>query len=444
MTDLNQPAYRWVVVIASALILAVSMGAIVNGITAFVVPMQEAFGWQRGTVSLINFSGIIGLAFGGMVMGRVADKRGVRPVVLFGAVMLGLTYILASFMHEPWQFYALFVFGGFFGAGAIFAPVMAAVGGWFRLGAGLAIGIASAGRALGQGGVPFGSTFLISGFGLSGAFMATGIIMLVVLVPLALLLRPAPAQTATAAAQTAMDEQDLPPVKTLIAWMSPAVVLCCTCMSVPLMHLVPLLQDKGLVRQVYGSRVERYEHLLAQSFSLTQPQIALVGLLLLRGPQTAHELLARSERLARFGSMESLDTELDLLIGRRPPLVKLLERAPGQREERYAHLLSGDVQTSVAVRAAPERAVPPGFESRLQALEEQVACADLDGDSARETLDGIDASRITIAHRLSTVRNADRICVLERGRFVESGTFADLMARDGAFATLARRQLLED
>ncbi|MBU0583344.1 MAG: DUF480 domain-containing protein [Alphaproteobacteria bacterium] len=139
------------------------------------------------------------------------------------------------------------------------------------------------------------------------------------------------------------------------------------------LRALKLLQDKGLVRQVYGSRVERYEHLLAQSFSLTQPQIALVGLLLLRGPQTAHELLARSERLARFGSMESLDTELDLLIGRRPPLIKLLERAPGQREERYAHLLSGDVQTPVAVRAAPERAVSPGFESRLQALEEQVA-----------------------------------------------------------------------
>ncbi|OHC98413.1 MAG: hypothetical protein A2885_16155 [Sphingopyxis sp. RIFCSPHIGHO2_01_FULL_65_24] len=60
------------------------------------------------------------------------------------------------------------------------------------------------------------------------------------------------------------------------------------------------------------------------------------------------------------------------------------------------------------------------------------------------TLDALDASRITIAHRLSTVRNADRICVLERGRFVETGTFADLMARNGAFAALARRQLLED
>lgn len=59
------------------------------------------------------------------------------------------------------------------------------------------------------------------------------------------------------------------------------------------------------------------------------------------------------------------------------------------------------------------------------------------------TLDALKATRVTIAHRLSTVRNADRICVLEKGRFVESGSFAELMAKDGAFAALARRQLLE-
>ena len=139
-------------------------------------------------------------------------------------------------------------------------------------------------------------------------------------------------------------------------------------------RVLGLLQQKGLVRQVFASRVERYEHLLAQRFSLTHPQIALVGLLLLRGPQTAHELLARSERLARFGSIEGLNTELDLLIGRRPPLVKLLGRAPGQREERYAHLLSGDVQAQAPLRAAPERSAPAtDLESRLQALEERVA-----------------------------------------------------------------------
>lgn len=60
------------------------------------------------------------------------------------------------------------------------------------------------------------------------------------------------------------------------------------------------------------------------------------------------------------------------------------------------------------------------------------------------TLDALDATRITIAHRLSTVRRADRIAVLKAGRLVEIGTFSDLMARDGAFAALARRQLLKD
>jgi NHLM bacteriocin system ABC transporter ATP-binding protein len=61
-----------------------------------------------------------------------------------------------------------------------------------------------------------------------------------------------------------------------------------------------------------------------------------------------------------------------------------------------------------------------------------------------KTLDELHATRVTIAHRLSTVRKADRICVLQGGRFVETGSYAELMARNGAFAALSRRQLLED
>ncbi|RUW52798.1 DUF480 domain-containing protein [Mesorhizobium sp. M1A.F.Ca.ET.072.01.1.1] len=132
------------------------------------------------------------------------------------------------------------------------------------------------------------------------------------------------------------------------------------------------LEQKGLVRQAFASRVERYEHLMAQRFSLTTPQIAIVGLLLLRGAQTAHELLARSERMARFGSIEELRDNLDLMIGRRPPLVQLLERAPGQREERYVHLLSGPVEITAA---APwqSAASESDLEARVRALEEEVA-----------------------------------------------------------------------
>lgn len=128
------------------------MGAIINGILAFIVPMQEAYGWQRGEVTLINFSGILGLAFGGLVMGAQADRRGARPVVLFGVIVLGLSFLAASFATSLWQLYLLFFLAGFFGAGAIFSPVLAVVGNWFYVGAGMAIGIVSAGQALGQGG----------------------------------------------------------------------------------------------------------------------------------------------------------------------------------------------------------------------------------------------------------------------------------------------------
>ncbi|MEZ5802840.1 MAG: DUF480 domain-containing protein [Rhizobiaceae bacterium] len=130
------------------------------------------------------------------------------------------------------------------------------------------------------------------------------------------------------------------------------------------------LEQKGLVRQAFASRVERYEHLLAQKFSLTQNQIALLAMMLLRGLQTAHELMARAERMARFPSIDDLRGELDMLIGRRPPLVQLIERAPGQREERYAQLLTG----AVAVPAALSTTQAPAsdMEMRVAALEEQV------------------------------------------------------------------------
>jgi len=133
------------------------------------------------------------------------------------------------------------------------------------------------------------------------------------------------------------------------------------------------LEQKGLVRQVFASRVERYEHLSAQHFSLTSPQIAILGLLLLRGPQTAHELLARSERMSRFSSIDDLRSNLDLLIGRKPPLIQLLERGPGQREERYAQLLGGPISSATPAAASHPAPRSSELEARVNALEEEVA-----------------------------------------------------------------------
>lgn len=247
-TQALQP-YRWVVVAAGALILALAMGSIVNGMSAYVVPLEDAHGWDRADISLINVAGIMGMALGGLFMGVLADRIGTRPVVLIGVTVMGLAYLASALATQLWHYYGLMFLAGFFGASAIFAPIMAIVGRWFPVGAGLALGIASAGQALGQGGVPFGSAILIKSVGISGALAITGGLMLVVLIPLALLLRPVAAAGPSAQAP---DESGYPPVRLVVPAMCVAIFLCCTCMSVPLMHLVPYIQGCGYTADEAG------------------------------------------------------------------------------------------------------------------------------------------------------------------------------------------------
>lgn len=133
-----------------------------------------------------------------------------------------------------------------------------------------------------------------------------------------------------------------------------------------------LLEERGLAKRMMASRVDRYEQTASRHFSLTTPQSALVAMLLLRGPQTLNELLTRTERMAGFGSPDAVREELDMLIGKRPPLVKEIGRAPGQREDRFAHLLAGDVEVSALVSSAPRESVAD-LKSRIAELEAEVA-----------------------------------------------------------------------
>jgi MFS family permease len=236
-----RPSYRWVVVASAAVMLAVVMGQMVNGLSVFFIPLEQEFGWARGSVALINTAGLIGIAIGGIVMGSVADRTPIRVVCLVAALAVGLCVGAAAWAEQLWQFYLLFFLAGAFGAGALFAPVIALVGNWFGGGAGLAIGIASAGQAVGQGGVPLAATHLIEAFGWRGAFLAEAIVSLVILVPLALLMTEPPASASRVAAARAEPPPPLPP-GVVVVTLSAAILFCCTCMSVPLMHLVPLIQ----------------------------------------------------------------------------------------------------------------------------------------------------------------------------------------------------------
>ena len=243
------PNYRWVVVAVAATMLAIGNSLIMNGISVFIVPLNEEFGWNRGEVSLMNFTGLLGYALGGVAMGRIADKTSTRPVCIFGAVTLGVCLLCASQAWVLWQFYLLFFLAGFFGAGSLFAPLFANVGRWFGAGVGLAIGITSAGQALGQGGVPYATAILINEVGWREALLVLGIVMLVVLIPLSLLIREAPSGTRSRPSHTPHVADDLPPIlsaNVVIVWMSAAVIFCCICMSVPLIHVVPLAQDRNI------------------------------------------------------------------------------------------------------------------------------------------------------------------------------------------------------
>lgn len=116
------------------------------------------------------------------------------------------------------------------------------------------------------------------------------------------------------------------------------------------------LKEKGLVRYVlpsHGRSVVRYRQVLDERLGLDERQMALVGVLLLRGPQTAGELRGRTERMARFDSTEDVEHDLEGLTQGEEPLVALLARRPGQKEQRWAHLLGDESTPTAPAHSAP-------------------------------------------------------------------------------------------
>jgi len=136
------------------------------------------------------------------------------------------------------------------------------------------------------------------------------------------------------------------------------------------------LQEQRLAGPARGadSRVTKYEQRLQEVFNFTRPEIAVLSVLLLRGPQTPGELRGRAERMHRFETLEDVQSALQKLMQREPPLAKVLPRQPGTKESRYAHLLAGDVveaEAPVQSRATAER--NPVDAERISRLEGEVA-----------------------------------------------------------------------
>jgi uncharacterized protein YceH (UPF0502 family) len=131
------------------------------------------------------------------------------------------------------------------------------------------------------------------------------------------------------------------------------------------------MSNRGWTRFASGvsSRALKYRQLLDEALGLSEPEISLLGVLMLRGPQTVGELKQRSERLHRFGSIAEVAETLDGLTQRE--LVARLERRPGQKEERWQQLLGGDAEPATATEPVAPTAPGEGAD-RLRAIEERV------------------------------------------------------------------------
>lgn len=135
------------------------------------------------------------------------------------------------------------------------------------------------------------------------------------------------------------------------------------------------LEDLGLAGRVHDSRVLKFEHHARQSLDLKRPEIAVLCLLLLRGPQTTGELRNRSDRFYSFDDLASVQAVLERMARPesaenakpRPALVTLLARRPGEKESRYAHLLSGE-----PAAAPPTYEVAPNSPDRIEQLESEI------------------------------------------------------------------------
>ena len=155
------------------------------------------------------------------------------------------------------------------------------------------------------------------------------------------------------------------------------------------------LKDQGLARVVHpshGRSATRYRQILHEALRLEREELAVLGVLMLRGPQTLNELKTRTDRAADFSDLDAVDRTLDALAGREEPLVVRIPRQPGQREDRYAHLLGGEVDVNEIAAAAPAPS-PSARSSRADEvadLREEVEALRRDLDALRREL-GFDA-----------------------------------------------------
>ena len=238
-------SYAWRRLLVSLAIAIIGGVGLWSAVVALPV-IQAEFGLDRGGASLSYTATLIGFALGGVGMGRLADRFGIRVPLVLGAVMLGLGYAAAAAAQTYWQFVlAQAVVIGMLGSSASFAPLVADVSHWFVRRRGIAVAIAASGNYLAG---TFWPPLLQWGFASLGwrtTHLLLGLLCVATMLPLALLLRRRPRLSGPGAAPAGPSVGLSVPPAVLQAILMLAGLACCVAMSMPQVHLVAYCADLG-------------------------------------------------------------------------------------------------------------------------------------------------------------------------------------------------------
>ena len=238
----RDPLYGWVMVISVFTLTALSFGTM-GSISVFLKPLSNEFGWTRANTAFGYTVASLGSSFFGIIRGYLADNYVTSFFGFFATFFMVSSLFFLGKQNSILHFYVLYFCFGAFGYAVVGSPLYAIVGFWFKKNPGLALGITAAGGAAGQGIIPLLSTNLIQAYGWQVAYMYLSYIYLFIMAPFSFLIKESPRRKK---ARIAIEDEfrDFPlSEKEVITWISCAVVFCCICMSVPIVHLIPLLTD---------------------------------------------------------------------------------------------------------------------------------------------------------------------------------------------------------
>ena len=240
-----QNSYRWVIVALGALMTCVTIGAMFS-LAVFMPHISSDTGWTRAGISsamTLNFLMMGASSFG---WGMLTDRIGTRPVVLIGSVLLGVVLVLASRATSLIAFQLIYGIGVGLAGGTFFAPMMAAVTGWFDKHRGLAVSLVSAGVGVAPATVSPFAAWLLASYDWRTAMMTIGLLASAILLPAAFFVRNAPQAAAGRPAQdgatVTVGAPDNPLSRAFrspqFALLAGTYFLCCAAHSGPIFHIM--------------------------------------------------------------------------------------------------------------------------------------------------------------------------------------------------------------